>query len=1015
MRFRLSPFVLAVCCFVVSSAFCQINIPLLGSHKVISGYLRETEGEIISYFSSCPNFATDALLTRCTDGKKNISLQTDVVSEQADNGFYYFYWLSGHSSGTSGADRAFDVMINGEKYLTFTTPAKKSPPFKWIFTGKDSVAVVFEATKKDIHNDVFGNMYLRVPEKLITKGKPLNLSITGHAEKSNDWFMVFRYAFTEKARCIPAPLLINTEKGIKQLLQVYLDHIDPTTKEIKISVNAIVQKVPIQTGFNYIEIPIDTVSKPTQLTISLQSGEAIFKQIKLMQQPVHFREVDIIHHSHNDIGYSHVQEHVMSIQQQNILDALDQIDKTAAYPQASRFKWNVECLWPIEYFMKHASDKDKKRFTEAVLHKDIALSGFYVGVMTGLCSAKELEWIMEYADYLKKTYHFPIQSAMFSDIPGMSWSITDAMVKSNLRYLSNGPNFSETLPDRGDRIGATIRDLGDKPFYWKTTDNKNKILVWTAGRGYNLFHQIPAENMADKIKEKLVAYLNELDSTHYPYDMVQLRYTIKSDNGPVDKNLSDFVRNWNATYYSPQLVISGVDDMMQRFEKKYGGVLPTYSGDFTPYWEDGAYSTAAEEGETRILSNHISQLEKIGEINKDKALDDKWFYEAHKNIIMFNEHTWGAWNSISSPDDEFTLSQWQYKKAFIDSAKKYIAKIESVLLPTNLNKTELVVYNTLAYVRSGYVETNLPINQKGNILIDEKGQPCFFQRFSNDNICFFAKDIPAKGHKTYHLAMSDSIPNYTKPLNTLNADPITGALNAFLYDGKQCVDTSTFSGLNQAIYIKGLNPDVQSFSHVNKVSVIEDGPIKRSLRIDCSLEGTNTISYYYTVFRDLNYVQLTTLIDKKPIRDKKSLHIAFPFNINYPVNRIGISDTFYIPSKGQIPGANHDFYSVQRWIDVSGSDYGVTLSSPQAALFEIGSLTDERPLNNSVKAWKPRATPSATLFLYALNNYWNTNFKADQSGQIRFDCYLQFHHQFDINKAKRFGEEMTNPPIVWWR
>ena len=263
--------------------------------------------------------------------------------------------------------------------------------------------------------------------------------------------------------------------------------------------------------------------------------------------------------------------------------------------------------------------------------------------------------------------------------------------------------------------------------------------------------------------------------------------------------------------------------------------------------------------------------------------------------------------------------------------------------------------------------------------------------------------------------MSDSIPNYSETLNTLIADPITGALSTYLYDGKQCVDTTKFSGLNQAIYIKGLDPTVQSLSHPNKISLLEDGPIIKTLRIDCSLEGANSISYYYTVFRDLNYVQLSTLIDKKPIRDKESLHIAFPFNINYPVNRIGISDTFYIPGKGQIPGANHDFYSVQRWIDVSDSKFGITLSSPQAALFEIGSLTDERPVNNSVKAWKPQPTPSATLFLYALNNYWNTNFKADQSGPIRFDCYLQFHHQFDINSAKHFGEEMTNPLILWWR
>jgi hypothetical protein len=106
---------------------------------------------------------------------------------------------------------------------------------------------------------------------------------------------------------------------------------------------------------------------------------------------------------------------------------------------------------------------------------------------------------------------------------------------------------------------------------------------------------------------------------------------------------------------------------------------------------------------------------------------------------------------------------------------------------------------------------------------------------------------------------------------------------------------------------------------------------------------------------------------------------------------------------------------VQRWIDVSDFDYGITMSSPQGALFEIGSITDERPINNGYRSWKNQAEPSSTLFLYGLNNYWNTNFKADQSGIIRFDCYLQFHNKFISVDAIRFGEEMHTPLITYWK
>jgi hypothetical protein len=408
-------------------------------------------------------------------------------------------------------------------------------------------------------------------------------------------------------------------------------------------------------------------------------------------------------------------------------------------------------------------------------------------------------------------------------------------------------------------------------------------------------------------------------------------------------------------------------------------------------------------------------LESIQLSSPKKIVNPQWFYDARKNIVMFHEHTWGAWNSISSPDDAFVVNQWNYKKAFIDSVKLYINKIESILLPEVKNPEELVIYNTLPFERSGYVETSLPATVKGNVLIDEKGQTNSFQKLSNGNICFIASNIPANGYKTYRTAISDSPSYNSEIIQPFEIDSITGAIHSYMFSGKEIVNLKKLNGLNQALYITGLDPTSPATSRVQKISITEDGYIKRTIKVDCSVKGSKSLTYYYNVFRGLNYIQITTEIDKEAIRTKEAMHIAFPFSIPNPMNRVGISDTFYIPGIGQIPGANKDFYSVQRWIDVSGPDYGVTLSSPQAALFEIGSLTDERPNNKGYRGWIEHADPSGTLFFYALNNYWNTNFKADQSGLIRFDCFLHFHHKFVDDNANRFGEEMHSPFISYWK
>jgi hypothetical protein len=154
----------------------------------------------------------------------------------------------------------------------------------------------------------------------------------------------------------------------------------------------------------------------------------------------------------------------------------------------------------------------------------------------------------------------------------------------------------------------------------------------------------------------------------YPYELVQLRYTKNADNGPVDTSLVTFVNNWNTRYSSPKLTLSSVDKLFSEFEKRYGYSLRTVTGEISPYWEDGAYSTAEEEMGNRYLARLTVELEKhIAKLPPSKEIEEKLF-QLQKNIILFHEHTWGSWCSISDPEIFFTTEQWRIKKSFLDSA-----------------------------------------------------------------------------------------------------------------------------------------------------------------------------------------------------------------------------------------------------------------------------------------------------------------------------------------------------------
>src|SRR5204862_4927117 len=137
-------------------------------------------------------------------------------------------------------------------------------------------------------------------------------------------------------------------------------------------------------------------------------------------------------------------------------------------------------------------------------------------------------------------------------------------------------------------------------------------------------------------------------------------------------------------------------------------------GDITPYWEDGAASTAYEEGKNRVNSLRLQQLTTLYAMLDAKNYNPSRFYEAWKNILLFHEHTWGAHNSTTEPDVPFVTEQWAIKKQFMLDADKQISELEKNLLATitNPQSKRIAVINTASWMRSGPVTVPATVNGK---------------------------------------------------------------------------------------------------------------------------------------------------------------------------------------------------------------------------------------------------------------------------------------------------------------
>jgi alpha-mannosidase len=1023
MKKKIKPLIFAsiFLSFFNNPLFAQFNPSAIPANELLKGYVKDISGENISYHSFHP-YATEALLTRVTDGKKSIQWETENIPEDYKDSVIYFAWIAGYSCGTSAADRHFDFYINNQKVLTFITTAKKVLK-TWKVNGLNGTKLFFQQKSVDNAGDVYGNMYLKIPVSFYRKGKPLLLKVVGEKADSQDWYMTFKYEMSEKIKIIPQPALIKKGFDTLQLIDVQIDHTKPSGNVIittNIDKNKITQALSL--GVNTIELSVPKVTSEKSIKVNVSVEGLLTKNESIELKPVIFREFDFVSHSHNDIGYSDLQDTVEQKQIRNIRDAMQLIKKTSTYPVAARYKWNIESLWAVQNFMKIASEQEKKNFVNDVKSGSIGLPASYANQLTGLCSPEDLIHYTDYSFQLKRLYGIDFNTVMISDIPGVSWAMVPALAERGIKYISSGPNYVPSIPELGDRVGYSDRSWGDKPLYWLSPSGKEKVLFWQAAKGYSWFHNFNVGRAGEKTKSNLMDYLRELESEKYPYEMVQLRYTIPADNGTTDSYLSDFVKDWNAKYISPKIVLVNVSEMMEKFDSIYHKIIPVYSGDYSPYWEDGAASTAKELAITKQTSNRLNQSEILNTMIDAKKYDEEQFYKAWRDVVMFEEHTWGSWNSISDPDNPFTTSQWNYKKAFAtdgeDRSKKLLQNIIST--PSNSSNEIYEVYNTSSWDRTDLAFLTNEESGGRNAVIDKDNHICLSQILSDGSLVFLATNIPALGSKKYRLVQANSFKSDLKinqnvlenEFLKVTVNPENGSIQSIIRkdDNQELVDNKQ-GGINQYLYVPGRDPSKAVSTKNVSIHIKEKGPLIVSLLIESAAPGTKKLTQEIRLIKGINRIDIINTVDKLKVREKEAVNFAFPFNVPEGKMKIDLGVGILEPEINQLAGSCKDFNCVQKWVDISNGKTGITWTTNEAPLIEIGALINEE-LVNGYKQWKEKTTLSNTFYSYVMNNYWHTNFKADQEEEVTFHYSIFPHNAFHESDATKRGIESNQPLIV---
>jgi hypothetical protein len=794
--------------------------------------------------------------------------------------------------------------------------------------------------------------------------------------------------------------------------------------------------VRIESGFGAVQalepgtrvIPALTlaVTNETQRKLEVLVDEKPLLSQQVSLKPVPQLTVYVLPHSHTDIGYTEIQGNVEKKQVQNLVDGIAAAKRTANLPTGARFVWNVEVLWAADLYLQRQDEAQRKEFLDAVRQGQVALNGMYLNELTGLCRPEELVRLFRFSTELAERCGVKIDTAMISDVPGYTWGTVAAMAQAGIKYFSTAPNYF-------DRIGTILREWENKPFYWVGPDGETKVLVWIPYWGYAMSHRYGRFS-----RELVEDLMQSLEQRAYPYDIAYVRWSGHGDNAVPDPEICAFIANWNEEFKYPRFVIASASEAFHAFEQKHGDKLPKVRGDWTPYWEDGAGSSAFETAVNRTTADRLSQAETLFALLEPGKYPAAAFDEAWKHVLLYSEHTWGAWCSVSGPERPETREQWEVKRGYATTADrlshelldKAVAGAGEAHPGTNAASVQaLDLWNTRSWPRTELVLLPPSLSKAGDRVLDEEGEPVPSQRLASGELAFLAKDVPPLAARRYGVTAGTG----QSPLQAaahdnyldngrlqIRVDKTTGGIVSLKLSDfpDNFADLSGGEELNDYLYLPG--DDLKNLKHSGpvKIRVGESGPLVASLIIDSDAPGCRHLQREIRVVAGQDTLELINRVDKERLKaasymakeGKESLNFAFPFNVPEGDVLLDIPLAMMRPEADQMPSACKNWFTVGRWADVSNAQRGITWVTLDAPLLQVGGLTATL-LNSQTNpdVWRKKVDRTQRLYSWAMNNHWGTNYRANQEGPTVFRFILRPHKPGTPADASRLAGGFGQP------
>jgi hypothetical protein len=433
-----------------------------------------------------------------------------------------------------------------------------------------------------------------------------------------------------------------------------------------------------------------------------------------------FDTIHLIHHTHTDLGYTDAPATAARLHREALAEAI-RLALEDGQDDAGAFRWVCEVFEPVEALL--ASRPELAAPLEALVgagRVEVCALPFNLTPLIGAMGWRQM------LVRLARLARFQPRVAMNSDVNGLPWGILPGLRAAGVTWVWMGMNsYSGRTPL--PRPGV---------FRWEGPDGQ-RTPVWNGlpyGDAYGFFHRqewrrgpLPAahdvwyqrpeagdiwgsspaalEDAAQRLQERLTG----LADYRYPVLALQVTNRWRIDNDPPFAPLSTFVRAWNASGRVPRLVLSTPARFLAALEPHLGDEVPVLRGDWCDAWADGVASTPVELALQRRAKRVLEAVPVAAHLLQGSH-DAGDLERAWAVASRFDEHTWGAYESVARPWCARSLANQIGKAGLASEADEAAACLRAAVVRScplygpAARGCALAVVNPTATVRWGWVD-----------------------------------------------------------------------------------------------------------------------------------------------------------------------------------------------------------------------------------------------------------------------------------------------------------------------